>query len=133
ADVAHALVQVGDEVTEFLAGQRFDRHDGAVLDELLVGLLSNDLLDADRAQNLHRPLRDLRGTRVNGGAPVVLDGKRRNAVMAEQHRRGHAHETAADDQDWNLDDCQLPLPTPKTSQLRTPPFGSWKLDVGSCQ
>ncbi len=86
-DVAHTLVQVGDEVAELLARQRLDGHDGAVLHELIVGLLPHDLLDADHAKNLHRALGDLRRARMDGGAAVMLDRERRNPVMAEQQRR----------------------------------------------
>ena len=56
-DVADAFVQVRDEPGELLPGERFDGHDGAVLHELLVRFPPDDLLDADRPQNFHRPPR----------------------------------------------------------------------------
>jgi hypothetical protein len=40
---------------------------------------------------------------MNGRAPVVFDRKRRNAVVSEQHGRGHPHQAAADDQDGYLE------------------------------
>ena len=99
ADVANALVQVGNEVAELLAGKRFDGHDGAVLDELLVGFVAHDLFDADRAQDLHRALGDLRRARMDCRPAMMFDGECGNPVMAEQQRGGHADEAAADDQD----------------------------------
>ena len=102
ADVAHAFVDVRDEPGEFLARQGFDRHDGAVLRELRFGLFADDGFEADGAQHLHGALADERGARMNGGAAVVFDGERRNAVMREEHGRGHADEAASGDEDGDF-------------------------------
>ena len=36
---------------------------------------------------------------MDGGAAVMLDHERSDAVVAQQHRPGHADQAAADDQD----------------------------------
>src|SRR5437764_12961465 len=93
-DVPDAFVEVRDKPGELSPGQCFDGHDCAVLHELLVGFLPDDLLDADAPEDLHGPLADLRRARMNGRAAMMLNGERANAVVAEQQRRGHAHKAA---------------------------------------
>jgi len=97
-DVANSFVQIGDEVGQFAAVERVHGHDGAVLDELLARLLANDLFDANAPQNFHRPLRDLRRTRVDRGSPVMLRYDGADTLVGQQQRRRHADQAAADDQ-----------------------------------
>ena len=85
-----------------LPGQRLDRHDRAVGLELRVRALAHLILDPRVAQDLHRPLQDERSAWMDGAAGVTLDTSERDPMPAEQHRRGHADETAADDQDRGL-------------------------------
>src|SRR3954470_6833727 len=99
ADIADAFVQVGDEVRELAAGERVHRHDRAVLHELLAGLVADDLLDPDAAQDLHRPLRDLCGAWMDGGAAVMLGDDDADALVREQQSHRHPDEAAAGDED----------------------------------
>ena len=85
------------------ARKGFDRHDGAVLDKLLIGFLPDNLLDADGSEDLHCSLCDLRGARMDRGSPMMLDCQRADSVMGEQQRSGHSDQTAAHDQYRDLD------------------------------
>ena len=98
ADVAHAVVQVGDEVGELTAGERIHGHDGAVLHELLARLVTDDLFDPRTPEDLHRPLADLRRARMDRGAPMMLGDDDLDAALGQEQPRGHADEAAADDQ-----------------------------------
>ena len=113
--IADGLVRVNDEVETrrgrqlvpgdvvSLAGQAarvaegVDGHDGAVLHELLARSLADDLLDPDAPEDLHRPLADLSGSRVDGGPAMVLSDNRADAMVGKQQPARHADETAADD------------------------------------
>jgi len=44
-DIPHTFVEIGNEVSDFLPGQRLHSHDRAILHELLFRLLPDDLLD----------------------------------------------------------------------------------------
>ena len=101
-DIPNPFVEVGDEPGELLSGERLHGHDGAVLHELLVRLLTNHLLNADGSENLHRALTDLCGARVNRRTAVMFDHQRRDAVMAEQECRRHSDEASARDEDWTV-------------------------------
>ena len=90
-------------------GQGFDGHDCAVLHKLLIGFLAHDLFDADRPEDFHRSLVDLRRSRMDRGSPMVFDGERTDAVMPEEHRRRQSNKTAADNQNRNFDISHLLL------------------------
>ena len=85
-----------------LPGQRLDRHDRAVLHELVVRFLPHDLFDADSPEDLHRALADLRRARMDRGAAVMFDGERADAMVAEQQRGRHPDQAAADDEDGDF-------------------------------
>jgi hypothetical protein len=73
-----------------------------ILNELLVGLLHDDWLDLDRAENFHGALGDHGGARVNCRSPVIFDYKRAYAVMGEQNSRGHSDQASAHNQGWGF-------------------------------
>ena len=64
---------------------------------------AHDLLDANGPEDLHRPLGDLCGARMDGRPAMMLDRQRSNAIVTEQQRAGHPDQAAADDQDGNFD------------------------------
>ena len=72
-DVSHAFIQVRDKPRQLLPCQGFDGHNCAVLDELVPGFLPHDLLNADGSEDLHGPLADLRGARMDGRTTMLLD------------------------------------------------------------
>src|SRR6185503_2013063 len=101
--IAHAFVDVRDEPRKFLTGESLYCHNGAVLRELRFGLFADDGFQTHCAQHLHSALVDESGAWMNGGAAVVLDSKRRNTMMREEHGRGHADEAASGDEDGDFE------------------------------
>jgi hypothetical protein len=72
------------------------------LHKLLIRFLAHDLLNADRSEDFHGALADLRRSRMNCGASVMLDGQGADTVMAEQERGRHSHQAASGNQDGNV-------------------------------
>ena len=103
AQIANAIVQIGNVRGEFLARQRLDRYNAAVLHELLLRAGADDLFDAHQAKNLHGALVDHRRTRMDRGAAVMLHHHGLHAVVGQQQRGGHAHQAAACDQNGDFE------------------------------
>ena len=70
---------------------------------MFIGFVAHNLLDADRPEDFHRPLVDLRGARMDRCSPMVFDGERTNTVMAQQQRRRKSDETAPNNQNGYFD------------------------------
>jgi len=83
-----------------------------------VRALEHLALDPRAAQDLHRPLQQKRRARMDRRAAVALDDERRDAVAAEQHRRGHPDQAAAGDEDGDVVVHALAHTSPIVSQRR---------------
>ncbi len=108
AQMLDAVVDRAEVPLELLATQRLHRHDGAVLEELLLRRRHNLVLDARAPVRLDRALEKARRTRVDRRAWVPLDDEVVDPVLGEEQRRRQPDKAAADDEDGDFFVDRLP-------------------------
>jgi hypothetical protein len=118
AEPFDTLVVGPEEVLQLPPGDALDRDDRAALRELARGCLLDLLLQADRAEDLHRALVKRRGARMNRRADMPLHQQVRHPVLGEQGRHRQPHKAATDHQDGRVSLRHRILPPAQT--LRDP-------------
>ena len=109
AELLDPGVEVGDVAGGLAAGDRLDRVDAAVGEELRLRHPPDRVLEVGGAHQLERAQVEVPGARVDRGSAVALGHERRHAVLGEEQRGRQADHAASHDQDRDLFDARRHL------------------------